>query len=190
MRCSMPWMPASSTNVSATSLKPSESSSYDSDWLSGTAAPISCARVSNSRPMPLASIGLLVAIPGHALDPDRGDVAAEAAEPLDQRHLDPGPCRGQRGGKTRRAGADDQHVGLVDDVDLAGGFGDGAEGRAAGGSGHGPCIIARFSSRWRAFTPRSLPVHPYIPLMSTSISTVAAVAQPQQFSLCQQGEHT
>ena len=54
-RCSMPRMPASSTMVSATSLKPSASSSNDSDWLSGTAAPISCARVSNSRPMPLAS---------------------------------------------------------------------------------------------------------------------------------------
>ena len=55
VRCSMPRMPASSTNVSATTLNPSESSSNDSDWLSGTAAPISCARVSNSRPMPFAS---------------------------------------------------------------------------------------------------------------------------------------
>ena len=127
VRCSMPRMPASSTSVSATTLKPSASSSNDSDWLSGTAAPISYARVSNSRPMPLASIGLLVAVPGHALDADRGDVAAEAAEALDQGHVDTGTRGGECGRQTGRARTDDQHVGLVDDVDLAGRLGDAAE---------------------------------------------------------------
>ena len=33
---------------------------------------------------------LLAAVPGEALDADRGDVSPEAAEPLDEGHLHPG----------------------------------------------------------------------------------------------------
>ena len=76
---------------------------------------------------------VLVAVPGHAFDADGGDVAAEAAEALDERHVDAGAGGGERGRETRRPGAHDEHVGLVDHVDLAGGLGDGAE-QAAGGT--------------------------------------------------------
>ena len=86
---------------------------------------------------------LLVAIPGHAFDTDRRDVAAEAPESLDQRHVDAGARRGERSGQAGRAGAHDEHIGLVDDIDLARGLGDGAERAAGGGSSHGVCIIAR-----------------------------------------------
>ena len=69
---------------------------------------------------------LLAAVPGEALDADRGDVAAEAAEPLDQRHLHACPRRREGSGEATGARPDDQHVGLVDDVDLAARFGDGS----------------------------------------------------------------
>ena len=64
-----------------------------------------------------------------ALDPDRGQVAAEAAEPLQQRHLRPGPRRGERRRQSARPRADDEHIGAVDDFQLARGLGDGAGGR-------------------------------------------------------------
>ena len=76
---------------------------------------------------------LLVAIPRHPFDADSGDVAAEAPEPLDESHLDTGACSGECGSETGWAGADDQHVGLVDDIDLAGRLGDGAERSPTGG---------------------------------------------------------
>ena len=66
----------------------------------------------------------LVPVPGEPLDADDRDVAAEAAEPLDERHVDAGPRRAERGGEPARARADDEHVGAMDDVDLARGLGD------------------------------------------------------------------
>ncbi len=75
---------------------------------------------------------LLVAVPGEALDADRGDVSPEAAEPLDQGHPHTGPRRRQGGGEATRTRPDDQHVGLVDDVDLAARFGDGSGVRRHG----------------------------------------------------------
>ena len=86
----------------------------------------------------------LVAVPGKPLDADDGDVAAEAAEALDQRHLDPGARRGQRRGQPARPGADDQHLGAADDGDLAGRLGDeikahrspGGRVSAVGGGSH------------------------------------------------------
>ena len=74
---------------------------------------------------------LLAAVPGEALDADRGDVSPEAAEPLDQGHLHAGACRRQGRGEATRTRPDDQHVGLVDDVDLAARFGDGSGGAPA-----------------------------------------------------------
>ena len=68
---------------------------------------------------------LLVPVPGEALDADLGDVAAETAVALEQRGLDAGTSRGQRcreaaGGSA----AHDEHLSLVDDVDLACRFSD------------------------------------------------------------------
>ena len=65
---------------------------------------------------------LLVPVPRHPLDADGGDVSAEAAEPLDQRDLDAGPGPGEGGGEARRAGADDEQLRLVHDVDVARGL--------------------------------------------------------------------
>jgi hypothetical protein len=67
----------------------------------------------------------LAAVPGEPLDADRRDVSPEATEPLDQGHPHTGPCRRQGGGKATWTRPDDEHVGLVDDVDLAARFGDG-----------------------------------------------------------------
>ena len=46
---------------------------------------------------------LLAAVPGEALDADRGDVSPEAAEPLDQGHPHTGARRRQGGGEAARA---------------------------------------------------------------------------------------
>jgi hypothetical protein len=73
---------------------------------------------------------LLVPVPGETFDTDHGDVAAEAAEALDQRHLNPGPRGGQRRGETTGTRTDHEHVGMADHLDPAGGFGDiGGNGR-------------------------------------------------------------
>ncbi len=69
---------------------------------------------------------LLAAVPGEALDADRCNASPEAAEPLDQCHPHAGPRRRQGGGEATRTRPDDQHVGLVDDVDLAARFGHGS----------------------------------------------------------------
>ena len=70
--------------------------------------------------------GLLVAVPGHAFNADGGDVAAEAAETLDHCDVD-ARARGAEGSrKAGGAGADNQHVGLVDDVYRPSGLADGA----------------------------------------------------------------
>ena len=76
---------------------------------------------------------LLAAVPGEALDADRGDVPPEAAEPLDKGHSHTGARRRQGGGQATRTRPDDQHVGLVDDVDLAARFGDLSGVRRHGG---------------------------------------------------------
>ena len=89
----------------------------DCDWLSGIAAPMAAARCLELQPDALGLDGVLVAVPRHALDADRGDVAAEAAEPLDQAHLHARARRGERCREPGRARADHQHVGLVHDVD-------------------------------------------------------------------------
>ena len=71
--------------------------------------------------------GFLVAIPGHSLDADGGDVAAEAPEPLDQSDLHAGARRAKR---RRQAGwprTDHEHIGLVNHVDLARWLGDRAQ---------------------------------------------------------------
>ena len=111
---------------------------------------------------------LLVAVPRHALDADGGDVAAEATESFDKRHLDAGPGGGKGGREPGRAGTDDQHIGLVDDVDLASRLRDRAERSAAAvalvRSTVMVCSICRLHLRCRgAFMPRSPPVHPYTP---------------------------
>jgi hypothetical protein len=66
----------------------------------------------------------LVAIPGKALDPHNGDVAAETAKAFDQTNLDPGPRCRKSCGKPPGAGPDHKHVRIVDDRRLPGGFGD------------------------------------------------------------------
>ena len=92
---------------------------------------------------------LLVAVPGQALDAHSGEVAAVAAEALDQGHVHAGACRCQCRGEARRAGSDDEHVGAMDDVDLARGLGDGAEalplshGRTGAAPGRGGCRCGR-----------------------------------------------
>ncbi len=156
----MPRMPASSTSVSATQLEASPHRARTT--ATGSPAPPRPSRglaVSNSRPMPLASI--VSSWRYHAIPstPTCRDVAAEAAEALHQRHVArrrvPQPVR-RRG----RAGprADDEHIGLVDDVDLAGRLGDAAERssvRVGGRRAHDSCIIAGPA----AVGERSLLVH-------------------------------
>ncbi len=77
---------------------------------------------------------LLVPVPGKPLDPDHRDVAAETAEPLDECHLGPGPCRRDRRRQPARSRSDDQHLRLVDNLNLARGLGD-----ERGSGGHPAC---------------------------------------------------
>ena len=67
---------------------------------------------------------LLVPVPGESLDPDLGDVAAEAAVAVDQRRACAGAGGGERRGQASRPAADDQHLGFQDHIDRAGGFDD------------------------------------------------------------------
>ena len=74
------------TSWSATSLNPSESSSYDNDCDSGTAALRSFARSS----LPADTVGfnsLLMPIPNYT-DANRRDIAAKTAKPLNKCHFD------------------------------------------------------------------------------------------------------
>ncbi len=119
-RWSIGVIPASSTSTSATYLNRSPLMPIDSDWLSGLAAPIAAARSSSSRPMPSPSTVRFVAVPADALDPDLGHVPAEAAVAVEERRLRAGPSGRERSREAARAAADDEDVGLVDDVDLAG----------------------------------------------------------------------
>ena len=48
-----------------------------------------------------------------------GGGAAEIAAALDQQHADAEPCRRRRGRDAGRAAADDDHVGLVDNGNVA-----------------------------------------------------------------------
>ena len=66
----------------------------------------------------------LVPVPREALDADLRDVAAEAAVPLEQRRAHAGARAGERRREPTGPAADDEHVGLVDYVDLACGFRD------------------------------------------------------------------
>ena len=72
----------------------------------------------------LGILGLFVAIPGEALDPDLGDVAAEAAVAFEEKHRHPGACGTDRGGEATRSGADHKDVGVCEHLQGAGGFGD------------------------------------------------------------------
>ena len=66
----------------------------------------------------------LMPVPREALDAYLRDVAAEAAIPLEQRRAHAGARAGERGCEPTGSAADDEHVGLVDYVDLACGFRD------------------------------------------------------------------
>ena len=72
----------------------------------------------------LGVLGLFVAIPGEALDPDLGDVAAEAAIAFEEKHRHPGAGGTDCGGEATRAGADHEDVGAREHLEGAGGFGD------------------------------------------------------------------
>ena len=66
----------------------------------------------------------LMPVPREALDPYLRDVAAEAAIPLEQCRAHAGARAGERRREPAGPAADDEHVGLVDYVDLACGFRD------------------------------------------------------------------
>ena len=148
VRWSIGWIPASSTRRSATTLNPSASSSYERDWRSGTAAPVALRALLEFQGDAAGVDRLLVPVPGHPLDADGSDVSAKAAEPLDQRHLDAGPGAGEGGGEARRAGADDEQLRLVHDVDLARGLVDRPEAATA-------CHVRARGSAPRLRAPRS-----------------------------------
>ncbi len=75
--------------------------------------------------------GLFVPVPGEALDADLRDVAAEAAVALEERRLHTGPGRRQRSREAAGSAAHHEHLGLVDDVDLACRFSDALHGRSS-----------------------------------------------------------
>ena len=56
-------------------------------------------------------LGLFVAIPGEAFDPDLGDVAAEAAVAFEEKHRHPGAGGTDCSGEATRSGADHEDVG-------------------------------------------------------------------------------
>ena len=64
--------------------------------------------------------GLRMPVPGEALDPDLGDIAAKAAVALQQRRLHPRPRRRQSRRQSGGTGAHHEHVGFVDDWGLPG----------------------------------------------------------------------
>ena len=66
--------------------------------------------------------GLLVPVPGEALDTHLRDVAAEAAVAVDERGAGARPGRGERRCQAPGATADHEDVGLQSHVDRAGGF--------------------------------------------------------------------
>jgi hypothetical protein len=66
----------------------------------------------------------LVSIPGEAFDTHLGDVAAEAAVPVDERGPRAGPCGREGGRKPPRAATDHQNVGFQHNIDRAGRFRD------------------------------------------------------------------
>ena len=101
---------------------------------------------------------LLMAIPRKAFDADRGDVATEAPESFDERDIDTSAGGGQRRGQPGRARADNQHVGLVDHIDLTRRFGDGAEPWATRGTGHLSPVLSKVcnAGRLRSSNPAEL----------------------------------
>ena len=93
----------------------------------------------------LGILGLFVAIPGEALDPDLGDVAAEAAVTFEEKHRYPGAGGTDCGGEATRSGADHEDVGVCEHLQGAGGFGDHT---VDGRSGHVRSSVPR---SWPAF---------------------------------------
>jgi hypothetical protein len=63
-------------------------------------------------------------IPSKTLNPNLGDIAAEAAIAFQQSCFDARPRRCQRGGKAARAGANDKDIRLADYINFASGFED------------------------------------------------------------------
>ena len=84
-------------------------------------------------------------VPGDDEHESAGPQAAEVAVTLDERHVGPGPFRGDRGGDARRAGAEHQHVGLVQDGKLAAAVGSPCRRRSRG-------TPDRASTSWPAIT--------------------------------------
>ena len=66
--------------------------------------------------------GFFVAVPGQAFHTDHRDVAAEATKALNQGDRHPGARRGQRRRQAPGAGAQDQHITLVNHLDGTSGF--------------------------------------------------------------------
>jgi len=69
--------------------------------------------------------GRLMPVPGQALDPHHGEVAAEAPEPLQKGDLGAGPGRRDRRGQAAGPAADDEHRDTMHDVDRTRGLADG-----------------------------------------------------------------
>ena len=61
-----------------------------------------------------------MAVPGEALNTDRGDVAAKAAKTFDQRHSNPCACSRQGRCQTSGACANDQDIRMMNNFNLAG----------------------------------------------------------------------
>ena len=98
----------------------------------------------------LAVDRLLVPIPGEALDADLGDVAAEATVTLEEGRAGAGPCGAEGGSQATRTATHDQDIGLVDDVDGAGGLGDSLRiGRGRMTHGTGPRSVEEARVRHR-----------------------------------------
>ena len=66
--------------------------------------------------------GVLVAVPGKALDTHRRDIASETAKAFQKGHLNPGPRCGEGGREAPGARTDHQHLGFVDHRQSSGGF--------------------------------------------------------------------
>ena len=112
--------------------------------------------------------GLLVAIPRQTFHADGGDVAAVATEAFDERDLHTGPRGRERCGEAGRTRADDEYVGVVDDVDLAGRFGDRAQHPAAS---RGCCVHECGASRNRTLRQVTQPSS----LMNSEMSTTTGM---------------
>jgi hypothetical protein len=66
--------------------------------------------------------GLFVSIPGETFNTHGSDVAAEAAETLEQSDADPGPRSSDGSGESGRPATNDQNIGGVDNLNISSGF--------------------------------------------------------------------